>query len=432
MTWVFLQLVNRSLAASWLVVVVMLLRVLLRRGPKWVRPLLWGTVAVRLVCPFFLESPWSLIPSTQTLSPDLLTGPNFDVKTGISSVDQLINGYLGGRYFEGVTVPAGQGLQIMTLLVALWIVGMLLLFLYTAFSWRQVHRQVRTAVRMQEGVYQSEAVPSPFVLGIVRPRIYLPLQINGEDIPLILAHERAHICRRDHWWKPLGFLVLTVHWFNPLLWLSYSIFCRDLELACDEKVVRDLSPEQRGNYAQALLTCSIGHRGVAACPLAFGEGEVKNRIQAILGYRRPERWSVGLAATVCLGVAVCFLTNPIQVPIQNPWVQDYQPGQAGMVGEVNREEFETISTDFAIGADQHGQAVFKEPQQAFDTFVALYADSLQQIQQAHGLPPISQTQYMAYKTLGWQTPSETGTERERLIFVTKFLDIYENSFLSGE
>ena len=311
MNELFLKIVNMSISASWLVLVVLILRFVLKKAPKWVNILLWGIVAIRLICPFSFESALSLIPSAETFPEKVISGPSFDVQTGITPVDNRINDYLGDRYFEGVTVPANNGNNIMTILTIVWTIGILLLVAYTVISYWRLRRKVDTAVRYKDNIFQSENVKSPFVLGIIKPRIYLPFNMNGQDLEHVVAHEQAHIHCKDHWWKPFGFLLLTIHWFNPLVWLAYVLLCRDIELACDEKVIKELGNEQRADYTQALVACSVNRRMIAACPLAFGEVGVKDRVKSVMNYKKPAFWGVVLAVIVCVFVAVCFLTNPV-------------------------------------------------------------------------------------------------------------------------
>lgn len=312
MSDLFLKIVNMSISASWLVVAVLILRLVLKKAPKWVNVLLWGIVAVRLICPFSFESALSLIPSAETFPEKIISGPSFDVQTGITPIDNRINDYLGDRYFEGVTVPTNNGNNVMTILTIVWIIGILLLATYTVISYQRLNRKVDTAVRYKDNIFQSENVSSPFVLGIINPRIYLPFSMNEQDMEHVVAHEQAHIRRKDHWWKPLGFLLLTIHWFNPLMWLAYVLLCRDIELACDEKVIKGLGNEQRADYTQALVACSVNRRMIAACPLAFGEVGVKERVKSVMNYKKPAFWVIILAVIACVIVAVCFLTNPKQ------------------------------------------------------------------------------------------------------------------------
>ena len=328
MTALFLTLVNMSIAAGWLVLAVLVLRLLLRRAPKWIAVLLWGLVAVRLVCPFTIESALSLIPSAETVSPTIMTDDDPQIDTGLPIIDDAVNPLLG----ESVTTPAVDGsadtdevgkadgdaggvpvtpLEMwIPVLTAVWLGGVLVLSGYTAVSYWRLHRRVNTAVRLRDNVYQSERVESPFVLGIIRPRIYLPFGMNERDAAHVIAHEEAHIRRRDHWWKPLGFLLLTVYWFNPLMWLGYVLLCRDIELACDEKVIREMGTEQKADYSQALLTCSVSRRTIAACPLAFGEAGVKDRVRSVLHYKRPTLWIIILSVVALVVSSVCFLTDP--------------------------------------------------------------------------------------------------------------------------
>ncbi len=306
----FLKIINMSISASWLVLAVLILRLILKKAPKWVNVVLWGMVAIRLICPFSFESAFSLIPSAETIPEKVISGPSFDVQTGITPVDNRINEYLGDRYFEGVTVPADNGFNVMTTLAIVWGIGILILIAYTTISYFRLRRKLDTAVRYKDNIFQSENVASPFVLGIIKPKVYLPYHMDEQDLSHVVAHEQAHIRRRDHWWKPLGFLLLTIHWFNPLMWLAYVLLCRDIELACDEKVIKELGSEQRADYTQALVACSVNRRMIAACPLAFGEVGVKERVKSVMNYKKPAFWVVVLAVIACVVVAVCFLTNP--------------------------------------------------------------------------------------------------------------------------
>ena len=310
MTEAFLKIVNMSISAGWLVLAVLVLRLALKKAPKWVSVLLWGIVAVRLICPFSIESALSLIPSTQTFPEEIISGPDFNIQSGIPLVDQQINDYLDDRYFEGVTVPTNHGANVMSVLTVIWLVGMVIMIAYTAVTYLRLRRKLSMATLLRKNIFQCETVRSPFVLGILKPRIYLPYGMDGNDLHHVVAHEQAHIRRKDHWWKPLGFLLLTVYWFNPLMWVAYILLCRDIELACDEKVIAQLGNEQRADYTQALVACSVNRRMIAACPLAFGEVGVKDRVKSILNYRKPAFWVVVTALVLCAALAVCFLTDP--------------------------------------------------------------------------------------------------------------------------
>ena len=311
MTEAFLKIVNMSISAGWLVLAVLVLRFALKKAPKWVCVLLWGIVAVRLICPFSIESALSLIPSAEVVSPSvLIETPVID--TGFQVVDDVVNPMIQ----QSVTmVSPEKGINTMKLVIQIcsniWIVGVALMMAYTAITYLRLRRKLTTATILRENIFQCETVRSPFVLGILKPRIYLPYGMDCNDLHHVVAHEQAHIRRKDHWWKPLGFLLLTVYWFNPLMWVAYVLLCRDIELACDEKVIAQLGNEQRADYTQALVACSVNRRMIAACPLAFGEVGVKERVRSVMNYRKPGFWIILIAVILCIVLAVSMLTDPV-------------------------------------------------------------------------------------------------------------------------
>ena len=311
MSELFLKIVNMSISASWVVIAVLTLRFCLKKAPKWVNVLLWGIVAARMVFPFSIESVLSLIPSAETISPTIMMEQSPSVQTGVPALNHVINPVISGSFTPAPGASANP-LQIwIPVLTGIWLFGIAALFLYSAVSYWRLHRKVCEAVILRGNIYQSEKVCSPFVLGIIRPKIYLPYHMDSREVGHVIAHEQTHIRRKDHWWKPLGFLLLTIHWFNPLMWLSYVLLCRDIELACDEKVIGKMGNAQRADYTQALVACSVDRRLIAACPLAFGEIGVKERVKSVMNYKKPAFWIVLASVIVCAVIAVCFLTNPI-------------------------------------------------------------------------------------------------------------------------
>ena len=313
MNELFLKIINMSISASWLILAVLILRLVLKKAPKWVNVLLWGIVAVRLICPLSFESALSLIPSSETIPLDIEMAAKPTIDSGVPAINSVVNPVLSSFAPPQHVLTSANPLQIwIPILNIIWLIGVGALLLYTAVSYWRLCRKVDTAVRYKGNIFQSENVSSPFVLGIIKPRIYLPFNMNGQDLEHVVAHEQAHIRRKDHWWKPLGFLLLTIHWFNPLMWLAYVLLCRDIELACDEKVIKELGNEQRADYMQALVACSVNRRMIAACPLAFGEVGVKERVKSVMNYKKPAFWVIIISVIVCVGVAVCFLTNPKQ------------------------------------------------------------------------------------------------------------------------
>ena len=323
----FLKLVNQSISGGWLIAAILVLRLLLKRAPRWSQMLLWGIAAVRLLLPFSIESALSLLPSAETVSPSILLDPTPTVHTGIPAVNSVVNPALAHSFTPSPAASANP-LQIWTaILSCLWLLGMAVLFVYAAVSYTRLRWKMRTAVLLRENLYQSEHAASPFLLGIIQPKIYLPFDLDAQTQEYVIAHEQAHLRRRDHWWKPLGFLLLTVYWFNPLVWLGYALFCRDIELACDESVIKTLDHNQRADYSQALLLCSVNHS--AGCPLAFGEIGVKARIKSVLSYRKPTlRLSAATVAVSAL-LAVCFLTDPPQQTLN--WARNLSVSQVQSV-----------------------------------------------------------------------------------------------------
>ncbi len=310
MTEVFLDFLNRSLSAAVLIFAVVLVRLVFKKAPRWLLCALWALAAVRLVCPVSIESVLSLIPSAEPVQPEIVYSAAPAITSGIPAVDAIVNPPLQAAFTPDPAQSANP-LQILTWIAAwVWLGGCAVLLLYAAISALRLRLRVRTAVRLEGNVFQSEFVPSPFILGVLRPRIYLPFGLEPDAQDMVLAHERAHLRRGDQLWKPLGFLLLTAYWFNPVCWLAYILFCRDIEAACDEKVVRELGDGCKAAYSRALLQCSVPRRMITACPLAFGETGVKGRIKSVLNYKKPAFWVVLAAVVVSIAVAVCFLTDP--------------------------------------------------------------------------------------------------------------------------
>ena len=311
MAAVFLKLLNLSISASWLVLAVLVLRLVSKRSPKWMNVLLWGIVALRLVLPFSVESALSLIPSAETVSPAVVQfDPAPTITSGVSIIDNAVNPSLS-EHFAAVPTMSVNPLYVWTEIAGwVWLIGLGAMLLYALVSYLRLRRRVSVSLCVRENIYLCDAISSPFILGVVKPRIYLPSGLDEVQRQNVLSHERAHLARRDHWWKPLGFALLAVYWFNPALWLAYTLLCRDIELACDERVIRTMDESAVKTYSTVLLACSMPRKAVITCPLAFGEIGVKERVRNALHYKKPAFWVVAASVAVCIVVAVCFLTNP--------------------------------------------------------------------------------------------------------------------------
>ena len=311
MAAVFLKLLNLSISASWLVLAVLVLRLVSKRSPKWMNVLLWGIVALRLVLPFSVESALSLIPSAETVSPAVVQfDPAPTITSGVSIIDNAVNPSLS-EHFAAVPTMSVNPLYVWTEIAGwVWLIGLGAMLLYALVSYLRLRRRVSVSLCVRENIYLCDAISSPFILGVVKPHIYLPSGLDEVQRQNVLSHEQAHLARRDHWWKPLGFALLAVYWFNPVLWLAYALLCRDIELACDERVIRTMDESAVKTYSTVLLACSMPRKAVITCPLAFGEVGVKERVRNALRYKKPAFWVVAASVTVCIVVAVCFLTNP--------------------------------------------------------------------------------------------------------------------------
>lgn len=346
MAEIFQKALNMSIAAGWLILAVIALRLLLRRAPKRFRLLLWAVVGLRLALPWSIESALSLIPSAQTLPEGIMLERAPVLDTGISALNGAINPGFTAAFTPELGASANPLQVLLPIAAAFWMLGAAAMLLWALVSWLRLRKRVREAVRLEENVYECE-IASPFVLGLFRPRIYLPFSLENGERELVLAHERAHITAGDHIIKPLGWLLLAAHWYNPLVWLAYALFCRDIELACDERVVRGLSLSDRADYSQALLDLSRPRGGVRACPLAFGESSVKGRVKSVLSYKKPAFWLVLLAVVVCVGAAVCFLTDPKEE------AEPVDDGDGGVVISARLEEnFPAQVLDYAFACTE--------------------------------------------------------------------------------
>ena len=320
----FLKILSLSLGATYVAAAVIALRFLMKRTPRWIVCAMWGLVAIRLLCPFTLESAVSLAPSPDFRPAQLNSAnqPETLAQTPRPSAAQPAQaGAVQAPTESPAQVPASAPAEIpeesqtptqsrIALFARVWLLGVAGMLGYLIFSTLRLRRRVGVSIPMAENVRCSESVDTPFVLGVFHPVIYLPASVSPEDIPYVLAHERTHIRRRDHWWKPLGFVLLSVYWFNPVLCLAYVLLCRDIEAACDERVIRDMAAEGRRAYSTALLHCSMSRDTIAACPLAFGETGVKERIRAVASYKKPAFWTILAGIVLGIVIGVCFLTSP--------------------------------------------------------------------------------------------------------------------------
>lgn len=309
MNSIFINIFNNSLVASIVIGAVLIARLLMKKAPKWMNGILWGIVAIKLVCPFSIKSIFSLIPSEKPIPADIeyMTTPAVD--TGIQRIDSGINQTL--VQFSPTPAASANPMQIIVGIAAVvWVAGIALMLLYYAVSVFRIRQRLRAANMLEDNIYECEAIDSPFIFGVIRPRIYLPLQMSEAAFDCVINHERMHIKRRDYLWKPVGFLILTVYWFNPLCWVAYILLCKDIEFACDERVIKDKDKEWKTYYCQTLLDYGISRKMITSCPVAFGEVSVKDRVKSVLSYKKPAFWIICVSLVACIVMAVCFLTGP--------------------------------------------------------------------------------------------------------------------------
>ena len=371
----FIKLLNMSIAASWLILVVMILRFSIKKIPKWSVLVLWSIVAVRLICPFSIESVFSLIPSEETIVVNPYTARPV-IQSGFQTVDAHANNYIASNVYMGVTVPTDFLHIQLSIVTVVWLIGVAGVLLYTVIQYIRLRRKTREATLLYENIFFVDDLKMPFVFGIVYPKIYIPYSLEGKDLSYVIAHEQAHIDRRDHIWKPLAFCIVALHWFNPIGWIAYSLFCKDLELACDETVIRSLNISQRADYSQALLNCS-SNTTRALYPLTFAEIGVKTRIKAIINYTRTSRIMYAFSMLIVLLVSLCFITNPVQALKGGTLIQatgiDGQVGyiyEADLRGEEHEDAYDLLSALMRMKEESTDTGVSGE----YLSYIPLYAE----------------------------------------------------------
>lgn len=310
MSAVFLKILNLSYSASWLILAVIAARLFLKRAPKWISCILWGLVALRLLVPFTLKSSLSLLPSSEVVPSNIEMTATPHIESGIAVLNSTVNPVMESALAPTEAASVNPMQVVVHIAGIVWLAGIALMIIYAFVSYTKIRIRTKEAAKVSKGIMECDGIVSPFILGIFKPVIYVPSGMEPDTMELVLAHEKAHLRRCDHLWKPLGFLLLSVYWFNPLSWVAYVLLCRDIESACDERVIGGKSDEYMAAYSQALLDCSVQRRRIAACPVAFGETGVKMRIKNVLNYKKPAFWIIIASLAVCAVLAVCFLTNP--------------------------------------------------------------------------------------------------------------------------
>ena len=365
----FEQVLNASLYGGILIAVVCLLRMLLKAAPRKLTCLLWLLVGLRLLMPFEIESDFSLQPklsqTEQTAwiqlakSSTEARGEILNAQGEVISTRPTNQGWGEILNFEGEIlvrkplkpVVTDNGVALENLLPWFWFAGVATMGIYSLIAYLQLKRSVRDSIVLEDGIWFCSGLDTAFVLGLFQPQIYLPGLMESE-IGFVVAHEKAHISRKDHWWKFLGYVALAIHWFNPLVWLGYVLLCRDLEMACDEAVIQSMELADRKAYSHALLSCSARHSLIGACPVAFGEVSVGERIKNVLKYKKPKFWICVIALLAVIVAAVCFLTVPSTKD------EEIAARLGGNVFTWEKKELDIFSFEIDLGKD--GRFYFTE------------------------------------------------------------------------
>lgn len=309
MNHIFIELLNNALITSALIVAVILVRLCIKKAPRWISCALWGLVAVKLIIPFHIESILSLVPNSEQIPVNIEYQAVPQITSSVPTVNQVINPVLADNFAANVAYSVNPMQIVISVASMVWTGGVALLCLYALISYILLRKRVAVSQKICDRVYLCDDVQSPFILGVISPKIYLPSGMDEDVTDCVLEHERAHLKRGDHIWKPLGFLILAVYWFQPLCWIAYILLCKDIELACDEKVTKDKDREWKAEYCQALLECHVKQKMITACPVAFGEVSVKDRVKNVLTYKKPALFITVAALALGVVIAICFMTN---------------------------------------------------------------------------------------------------------------------------
>lgn len=391
---IFLKVLDMSITASWLIIAVVILRFCMKKAPRWMVCSLWVLVAVRLIFPFEIESILSLVPRTQTVHSEITnTKINQNIPTGDNGINEPLkdmqnpvsidnsgqttthistnNHNNTNAIIQQSSTEESHHFQMWPFGVSIiWLAGVIILLAYMGVSYLRTKNKTRVSVVFKDNIRLCDEIQSPFVFGIVKPSIYLPSDLSKEHMSHVLAHEQAHLKRYDHCWKLIGFLLLAVYWFHPLCWLSYILFCRDIEFACDEKVVKSYNLEDKKAYSNALLACGISNKNIIYCPVAFGEVGVKARIKGVLNYKKPSFWIVLVSLVACVVVAVCFLTNPVKKDTKEAVVKESTESTNNTSVNKNSESSEIeepTEEEIDISEEEYYQNLYRNQVNGIDT-----------------------------------------------------------------
>lgn len=434
MSQLFTRILEMSISGGILLLILMMLRPLIKKAPAWVFPLIWEIAALKLLIPFSFNVNPGFFKSQEIIRTKVMYYYVPDIskilsQTAADTADKISEN-IGAVPQNAVTAGTGRWILIAAVI---WTAGVILMLTYMIVSYLMLRKRLKGARLLKENIYTDKTVTSPFVFGLLKPSIYVP-EHEMAGLEAIIRHEKAHIERRDNIVKMLGFAVLSVHWFNPSVWAAFHLLSEDMELACDERALRNMSDTEKADYSEILLNQVRKNSVSSLSPVAFSETGLKPRIRRILTVKKTVR-ALGISAIACtLALTSCFFAkenisqSETSAKYRYTWVKEYVPGQEGIIGNTDAEKLRKISMDFDIGATEEGVPVFKDPAKAFNTIKRLYKDEIEKTKEVYNLPRFGESTMLTYKALAWQTVPAEDANYSRFVDLLSLLDIYENSF----
>ena len=363
---ILLKLVDMSLMASLLIVTIIIIRGVFKRIPRKYICILWALVAIRLICPINIESSFSIFNVTNNnleyknnaYIENIVKPRNNPANTINDKKENVINNkksqnanipkknsdVSNSNTTSTVKLENDKDIKNTSIVTWIWILGVAIIITYGLISYWILKRKIRAAIMLENNVYICDDIDSPFILGIISPKIYIHSGLEKESYEYIVKHEKAHIGRKDYIWKPLGLLLLSIYWFNPICWIAYIMLCKDIELACDEKVISKMNDEDIALYSESLLKCSIRRRNITVCPIAFGEVGVKVRIKNALNYKKPKTWIHILSVVICITILILFMTNSVSNKTSKEHMSEIKTSDENSLLE--NQDTKTANTEF--------------------------------------------------------------------------------------
>jgi len=379
MSRLFVTVFNMSLTASYVALVVIFIRMLLKKLPKVFSYMLWAVVWFRLVCPVSIESPLSLVPAESPIPYSIANSINPDLQFSVENIDNALNHSVNPSVPFADSIASLNKTGIMELATAVWLIGIAVLLCYSISSYFKLSLRLSTATLYKENIYETDRINTPFVFGFIRPKIFIPTGLAQNELDYILKHEQVHIKRKDHIIKPLAFLAVVLHWFNPLIWYCFFLMSKDMEMSCDERVLIESKEDIRACYSNSLLSLSVKQSGILM-PLTFGESNVKARIKNVLNFKKPLLWKVFIAAILVAVVSVVLMTNPNENGRGNVF-----SNTVSFFKQFNRdsslaaaEKFLKYKTEYVGNAPKVGNIIYllDFPEKVNYDYFELYTDSI--------------------------------------------------------